>query len=332
MRTLSETPLLDVRNLTKNFSVGGLRGLWGRKYVKAVDNISFAMPGERANITALIGESGSGKTTIARLILFLSRPTFGDIFYKGKDIFDMSRKELKTYRAAVQAIFQDPYGIYNPFYRVDRVLEITIKKFKLASIRADVDKLMVESLEAIGLVPRDILGRYPHQLSGGERQRLMLARIYLLKPKLVIADEPISMIDASLRAIFLNMLRDFKEKYDISCLFITHDLNTASYISEDLLILYQGKIVEKGDKTIMDNPFHPYTKMLISSIAIPDPYKRWLDKIDLKVSDIARSAEGKNRCPFYERCSSRMDICGKKEPTLVNIQSSHEVACFLYGK
>ncbi|MBC7320711.1 ABC transporter ATP-binding protein, partial [bacterium] len=201
--------LLELNNVTKIFS--GARG----RRIRAVDRVSFSLSREEPRIISLVGESGSGKTTIARMILGLLPPTEGAIYFSGQNIYSMSKDEWKEYRREVQAVFQDPYGIYNPFYRVDRVLEIPIRKFNLANSKEESQKLIIEALEAVGLRPKDVIGRYPHQLSGGERQRIMLARLYLLKPKLIIADEPISMIDVALRALFLNILLDFKNKYGI---------------------------------------------------------------------------------------------------------------------
>ncbi|MGC8718261.1 MAG: ABC transporter ATP-binding protein, partial [bacterium] len=247
------------------------------KTTRALEKINLSFSEEKPDIISIVGESGSGKTTFARIILGLLPPTTGRILFKGKDITSLTHHEWAEYRRQIQAVFQDPYGIYNPFYRVDRVLENTVKKFRLASSREESKRLISESLEAIGLRPNEILGRYPHQLSGGERQRIMLARLYLLKPKLIIADEPISMIDVALRALFLNILLDFKQKYGMSCLFITHDLSSSYYLGEKVVILYRGKVMEKGEtEEILKKPFHPYTKLLMEALLPPDPEKKVL--------------------------------------------------------
>lgn len=321
------TTLLELNNVTKIFSGARGRRIW------AVDKVSFFLSKEEPRIISLVGESGSGKTTIARMILGLLPPTDGEISFGGKNIYSMSKDEWQEYRREVQAVFQDPYGIYNPFYRVDRVLEIPIRKFNLASSKEESEKLITEALEAVGLRPKDVIGRYPHQLSGGERQRIMLARLYLLKPKLIIADEPISMIDVALRALFLNILLDFKNKYGISCIFITHDLSSAYYLGEDLIILYRGRIVEKGKtEEILDNPYHPYTKLLIKALLPPDPDKRILTSIE---SDVRLKEDtvkyGENLCLFADRCPSSIDICRKENPVFIKINENHEVRCFLYA-
>lgn len=318
--------LLELNNVTKVFS-----GARGRK-IRAVDKVSFSLSKERPQIISLVGESGSGKTTIARMILGLLSPSEGDIYFSGKSIYLMGKEEWKEYRREVQAVFQDPYGIYNPFYRVDRVLEIPIRKFNLAKSKDDVQKLIYEALEAVGLRPKDVVGKYPHQLSGGERQRVMLSRLYLLKPKLIIADEPISMIDVALRALFLNILLDFKNKYGISCIFITHDLSSAYYLGEDLIILYKGRIVESGKTNeILDNPYHPYTKLLIKALLPPDPDKRILSSIESDIrlrEDVSSFKE--NSCLFADRCPSSMSICREEIPIVIKINENHKVSCFLY--
>jgi peptide/nickel transport system ATP-binding protein len=235
-----------------------------------------------------------------------------------------------AYRREVQAVFQDPYSIYNPFYRVDRVLETVIKKFNLAP-KKDQKTIIEDTLRSIGIRPEELLGRYPHQISGGERQRLMLARILLIKPRLLLADEPISMIDASLRAIFLDTLIDFKKKYNISSLYVTHDFNVAHYIADDVIVLCNGTIVEKGliDEVVRD-PLHPYTKKLMDSIPIPDPTKRWKEKIELNVTDL-KNRVSSHACSYYGKCPEVCDGCSDKKPVLIKVGNKREVACFKYN-
>ena len=216
----------------------------------------------------------------------------------------------------MQVVFQDPYSIYNPVYRLDRVLDTVVKKFNLAQDK-DPKELIENTLRSIGIRPEDLLGRYPHQISGGERQRLMLARILLMRPRLILADEPVSMIDVSLRAIFLDTLLDFRKKFEISSLYITHDFNVAHYIADNGIVLCSGKIVEKGPMTeIVRDPLHPYTKTLIDSIPIPDPTKRWSDQINLKSErqDRQMPLEG---CVFYGRCPKVCKGCDAGKPSLV---------------
>ncbi|MEM2029009.1 MAG: ATP-binding cassette domain-containing protein [Candidatus Bathyarchaeia archaeon] len=325
-----DQPLLELRNASREFKVGGGLGLFSRRIIKAVDAVSFSMP-SKPWITALIGESGSGKTTIARMILGLLPPTSGEILYKGRKVSEWIKKNKMEYYREVQPIFQDPYSIYNPFYRVDRVLEVTIKKFKLASSKKEMRDLMIKAMEDIGLRPEDLLGRYPHQLSGGERQRFMLTRILLIKPRLIVADEPISMIDVSLRAIFLDHLLSFKEKHGISCLYISHDLHTASYLADNVIILCYGRIVEEGPKNqVIEDPLHPYTKLLISSIPIPDPKRRWTDKIDLTSMESLKKFRADKGCVFSARCPYVMEKCLSETPQLKSISQETKVACHLY--
>lgn len=325
-------PLLEFRNVTKEFKVGGVfsRG----RVIKALDDVSFEIPSDKPIVLAIVGESGSGKTTIARLILGLIRPTRGSVLYKGRSVGEWLKTDSTTFRREVQPIFQDPYSIYNPYYRVDRVLYKAVKKFNLASSSEDARKLIVESLEAVGLRPRDVLGRYPHQLSGGERQRLMLARILLLKPKLLIADEPVSMIDASLRAIFLNDMLKLKNELNMSTIFITHDLNIASYIADQIIVLLHGSIIEKGSlNQVLNNPLHPYTRLLMESIPIPDPSMKWKGITEHEVR-AATLAEVKKEigCKFYYRCPYAMPICEKSNPPPIEVERNHHVSCFLYSK
>lgn len=322
--------LLIVKDLQQVFG--------GRNPTYAVDGVSFRLP-EQPAILSLVGESGSGKSTIARIILGLLQPTAGHISYKGTDIFTKDRKWRHQFRREVQAVFQDPYAAYNPVYKVDRVLKLVIRKFGLASSRVEARERMEESLRAVDLRPEEVLGRYPHQLSGGQRQRLMLARVYLMRPRLIIADEPVSMIDAGMRASFLNILLDFQDAHGISTLFITHDLSTAMYLSGEIIVLYQGRIMERGaTRGVTKAPLHPYSQLLMSSIPIPDPRRRWED--DLSAAPLAEIGSNtysrRNRCLFADRCPHVMDTCWQARPVLRTAaadsasDASRNVACHLY--
>ncbi len=259
--------LLEVKNLTKVFTVG----LFKRREIVAVDDVSFDV--EPAEFISLVGESGSGKTTTARMILKLLPPTSGKVIFEGKDVFGLKGiDESKSYYKSVHSIFQDPYAAYNPLHKIDRVL---YQVFKLTGHSgAERDSLVKSALKEVGLRHEDVLGKYPHELSGGQRQRIMVARCYILKPKLILADEPISMIDASTKASILRLFSKLRDEYKTSVIFITHDLGLAYYVSDTVLIMNEGSIVEKGSPDdIMNRPQHPYTKKLREDI--PLFYRKW---------------------------------------------------------
>ncbi|MEM4788355.1 MAG: ABC transporter ATP-binding protein [Ignisphaera sp.] len=262
--------LLETKNLTKVFEVGFVR----RKRIVAVDKVSFVV--NEGEVISLVGESGSGKTTTARMILRLLPPTEGSILFEGKDIWrDLNNhRDIVEYWKKVHAVFQDPYASYNPFYTIDRVLKQAIKLINIEPNSSEGEKLIREALIYVGLQPEEVLGKYPHQLSGGQRQRIMIARCWLLKPKLIIADEPVSMIDASLRGAIVELFMRMKDDYRTSIIFITHDLGLAYYVSDRILVMYKGRIVDEGSPDeLLKNPKHEYTKKLLESI--PTLYKKW---------------------------------------------------------
>jgi ABC-type oligopeptide transport system ATPase subunit len=279
------TKTIELRGVEQRFHARGTAG----GYLTAVEDASFTLAADPAQVVSLVGQSGSGKSTIARHVLGLQKPSAGTVLYGGKDIFKLSRAEYDDYRRNVQPVFQDPYAIFNPFYRVDRVLWKAVKKFRLASSRAAGLELIEESLRAVKLEPERVLGRYPHQLSGGQRQRVMLARVHMLRPAFIIADEPVSMLDAQVRKLFLNILLDFQSDHGMTTLFITHDLSTVYYLGGSVMVITKGVIVERGPvDVVMHEPSHPYTRLLLDSIPRPDPDQRWTDRIDV---DEATGAE-----------------------------------------
>jgi peptide/nickel transport system ATP-binding protein len=272
----ASTPLLELRGVSKVFSSGGF---FRQRQVTALQDFSLAIDGERPTIIAVVGESGSGKSTMARLLLGLETPTSGAMLYRGKDLGRASRQERRAFRRDLQAIFQDPFEVYNAFYKVDHVLTTPITKFRLAKSHEEGRRLVEGALRAVGLRPEQTLGRFPHQLSGGQRQRIMVARTLLLRPKVIVADEPVSMIDASLRVTVLGNLLQLKQEFGISLVYITHDLATAYQISDQIIVLNGGKVVESGDpEQVVKHPEHPYTKLLINSIPLPDPERAWGDE------------------------------------------------------
>src|SRR6516162_7423329 len=265
-------PLIEAADVSKRFA-GGL----GRESTLALAGLSLAIYAENPGIIAVVGESGSGKTTLARLLLGLAAPSGGEIRYRGTDLRRLDRDGWRAFRHDVQAVFQDPYGVYNPFYRVDHVLRTPLRRFGLANSRDQAHELIGKALRAVGLQPEEILGRFPHQLSGGQRQRVMVARALSLAPKLIIADEPVSMVDASLRATILGSLRKLTDEHGISVLYITHDLATAYQVSDAILVLYRAHLVEAGAvERVVAAPRHPYTQLLISAIPRAHVARDWL--------------------------------------------------------
>ena len=242
----------------------------------------------------------------------------------------MNAEDERTYRAEVQAVFQDPYGIYNPYYRIDRVFDMTIRKFGLAKTNAEKRALIEEALRAVNLRPPDVLGRHPHQLSGGERQRIMLARAYLLRPKVIIADEPISMLDVAVRATLMNIFLDFKDRYGMSTLFITHDLSAAYYLGGDIMVMARGRVVEEGPvDAVMSRPAHPYTQLLLQSIPSPNPDQSW-DRVERTRNTAAPELmQSRNRCLYAERCPHVMETCWQARPPMY-VAGAQRVACYLH--
>jgi peptide/nickel transport system ATP-binding protein len=268
-------PLLELRHVSRVFGGGGM---FGQPAVIALKDFSLTIDDHQPSVVAVVGESGSGKTTMARLLLGLESPSSGQVLYRGTDLQKLGGRAWKEFRRNVQAIFQDPFGVYNSFYKVDHVLTTPLRKFKLAGSRDEERRMIEQALLAVGLRPEDTLGRYPHQLSGGQRQRTMVARTLLLRPRVIVADEPVSMIDASLRVTVLGNLLQLKRQFGISLIYITHDLTTAYQISDWIVVLYRGQVVEEGDpEQIVNRPRHAYTRLLIRSIPEPDPEQPWAE-------------------------------------------------------
>lgn len=261
-----EKKLMEIRNLTKVFG-------HGQNKVIAVDNVSFEI--DRDEIVSFVGQSGSGKTTVARMLLALLKPTAGQILYRGNDITNYSKKEKKIYWRDVQGIFQDPYASFNQFYKVEKILEDCFKLYDENINPTEKKEKICQALEAVNLDPDDVLGKYPFEMSGGQRQRIMIARTFLIEPRILIADEPTSMIDACSRASILNVLLKVKERQKTSIIFITHDMGFAYYASDRIYIMEHGKIVERGSvEKVVNEPQHPYTKGLLNDV--PKLHEAWL--------------------------------------------------------
>jgi peptide/nickel transport system ATP-binding protein len=317
-------PLIETVNVGKRFA-GGL----GRESTIALEGLSLAIDAERPSIIAVVGESGSGKTTLARLLLGLVEPSGGAVCYRGEDLRRLGRHGWRAFRRDVQAVFQDPYGVYNPFYRVDHVLATPVRRFGLAATRAGARELIGEALHAVGLRPEEILGRFPHQLSGGQRQRVMVARALLPKPKLIVADEPVSMVDASLRATILGSLRKLTDEHGISILYITHDLATAYQVSDLILVLYRARLVEAGAvERVVRAPQHPYTQLLVSAIPRAHAVRDWLSQEnEAPRNGVVATFHG---CPFADRCLHAAAACLASPPALYRTEPRRAVACVLY--
>lgn len=319
--------LLEIKNVTKIFG-GGL--LATSKPVVALDNYSLDIHDQPSRITTIAGESGSGKTTLVNLILGYLPPTEGEILYKGVNLQHMDRNQRLAYRREVQAVFQDPYEVYNPFYRVQHIFDMVVRNFKLGGTKQDSRDRIEEALNVVGLRGEEILEKYPHQLSGGQRQRVMVARAYMLKPRLIVADEPVSAVDASLRAMILDIMMKLRDEHHISFLYITHDLSTAYQIGDEMYVLFQGVTAEMGDTAqIIENPKHPYVQELVNSIPAPDPDIKWATDIHLPSEEEMRMKYA-HGCRFYPRCPYGMEICKKEQPGMFNVGPDHEAACYLY--
>ena len=322
-------PLLEVRNATKIYG-GSL--LSGGPATVALQDYNLTIEDSPATITTIAGESGSGKSTLANLVLGFIDLTSGNIIFRGKNVGDMNGDERLQYRREVQAVFQDPYAVYNPFYRVKHVFDMIIRNFKMARNARDGREMIEVALNVVGLRGEEILEKYPHQLSGGQRQRIMMARAYMLRPRLIVADEPVSMVDASLRAMILDIMLRLRDEEGISFLYITHDLSTAYQIGDSIYLLYQGAIAESGETTrVIENPKHPYVQLLLDSIPVPDPDVRWGTEDSATVDDEEMRISVDSGCRFYPRCSQRFDRCLEMTPPPFSVgEKEHQAACFLY--
>ena len=317
------TALIELRGVTKVFASGA------RHKTVALENVTFSLAESPPATTAIAGESGSGKTTLARMLLGFVKPSAGQVFYRGNDLAAMSEADRRQFRREVQPIFQDPFDVFNPFYRIDHVLMMPVRRFGLAKSAREARRLIDEALQRVGLRPQDTLGRFPHELSGGQRQRVMVARAVLLRPKVIMADEPVSMVDASLRATILDELRTLNRELGISIVYITHDLTTAYQICENIIILYQGSVAEAGSvERVIRDPKHPYTQLLVASIPLPDRNRRWGgDELQIPETALGRTSSG---CRFAPRCPHAMEVCWTTAPPKFRLDADRLAACFLY--
>jgi oligopeptide/dipeptide ABC transporter ATP-binding protein len=320
--------MLTVRNLKKIFQAGK-RGVFAGKGgdVHALDGVSFDM--HDGEVMVLAGESGCGKTTLALSLMGLEQPTSGSIIFEGKNITHLDPKGVKALRRRIQMVFQDPYESLNPVMRIGEIVAEPLQVHGLAHTPQEWLPLVVQALEDAGLKPAEhFLNRYPHELSGGQRQRVVIAGALVLKPHLLLADEPVSMLDVSIRAEILNLLLELQREKGVSILLITHDLATSAYLADRIAIMYLGKIVEMGTTAeVLDTPLHPYTKALISVIPVPNPRHR-KERMILR-GNPPNAMDIPSGCRFHPRCPMAFDRCRVEEPSLPDAPTRHMAACWL---
>lgn len=320
--------LLDVQHVTVEFHIGGLVG---GSLLVAVNDMTFSLDEDRPEIFTLAGESGSGKTTLSRLLLRDLEPTRGKVLFEGRDLATIrKRSEFKEFMKKVQPVFQNPFETFSPLRRVDAYLFDTALNFGIAPNRQAAARVVDDALRNVGLSLEEVSNRYPHELSGGQTQRVSVARALISQPKLILADEPVSMVDASLRMEIVNLFRKLRDEQKVSVIYITHDLATAYYISDRIAIMLRGFIVETGPvEDVLDRPLHPYTKLLKESVPEPAPKEResWAKHISLGTTEVKEY--GRVGCKFAGRCPHVMEICRQVDPPDVQVDQ-RIVKCYLY--
>jgi peptide/nickel transport system ATP-binding protein len=324
--------LVEVTNLTKYFPVqtSFLESMISRKkdYVRAVDGVSFAIKPEE--IFGLVGESGSGKTTTGRLLVRLTEPTSGEVTFDGESVARLSSAQLRHFRRRAQIIFQDPTAALNPRMRIGQAIKNALDIHGIGS-STERKQATLRMLERVGLTPVEVFyDKYPHQISGGQRQRVVIGRAMVLNPQFVVADEPIAMVDVSIRAQILDLMLSLKKEFGLTYVFITHDLATANYFCDRIAIMYLGKIAEVGLRDeVFKSPKHPYTVALMSAIPVPDPKHKAQKQIPR--GEIPSPINPPSGCRFHPRCPYAFDRCSKEEPKMTKLSDTHYVACHLFN-
>ena len=316
-------PIIEVKNLLKEFDV--IKGFWAKKAkIKAVNDVSFTI--NEGEAVGLVGESGCGKTTTGRILVRLMEPTAGKIIFAGKDISILKGNKLKQLRRELQMVFQDPFSSLNPRMTVYDILKRPLEIFKIAKTSEEKKQTALKALQDVGL-KSEHLTRYPHEFSGGQRQRIAIARALILKPRFVVLDEPTSALDVSVQAQILNLLRNLRKEYSFTYLLISHDLSVVRFLSDKIMVMYMGKLVEVAPTSeLFKEPLHPYTKLLMSSIPNPNPRNR--KKLKLIEGDIPSLLNPPPGCFFAPRCPLRTPECDKTFPKLREVKKGHLVACF----
>ncbi len=318
-------PILQVERLKKYFPVKG--GVFSKTldWVRAVEDVSFSIP--EGKTLGLVGESGCGKTTVGRSILRLIEPTSGRVLYRGVDLCELSKREMRSMRREMQIIFQDPFASLNPRMTVASIVGEPLQIHKQAQGKEKRERV-AELLDKVGLQPEH-MNRYPHEFSGGQRQRIGIARALALNPKLIIGDEPVSALDVSIQAQVINLLEDLQEEFHLSYLMIAHNLSVVQHISDQVAVMYLGKIAElASNEELYSNPLHPYTVALLSAVPVPDPTGK-KERIILE-GDVPSPINPPPGCTFHPRCPRRFEPCAVRTPVLIDVGGGHYVSCFLW--
>lgn len=317
--------ILEVEGLSKYFPIR--EGLLRTRYLHAVEDVSFVL--EKGKTIGVIGETGSGKTTLGKTVIRLYKPSKGRIIFRGTDITSLPEKRLRPLRKYMQIVYQDPYSSLNPRMRIRDIIARPLLIHRLVSSREELDNRIRELLEEVEL-PINVMYRYPHELSGGQRQRVAIARALATEPELIVLDEPTSALDVSVQAQILNLLKSIQRTHKTSYIFISHDISVVSYMSDEVMVMYSGVVVEKGPTdTVINNPKHPYTRMLISSVPKPDPREK-LPEV-MEVAEPRLPIDPPPGCRYRDRCPYALHICSKKDPPPISIGGRRTVRCWLYS-